>query len=343
MKGIILAGGSATRIRPITDAVSKQLLPVYNKPMIYYPLSVLMLAGIRDVLIISTPEFTPFFMKLLDDGSQFGMHIEYRIQYNPNGLADAFLLGEKFINGDFCALILGDNILWGEKLEDYLKEARENLNQGFATVFGRSVSNPKEFGVAVVDETTGLVTELIEKPEKLVSTTAVIGLYFYDKKVCGFAKELQPSDRGELEITDLNKKYADRRNLKLILLDEHDFHWHDAGSFMGLYNATESVLRNQSKTSMIAVPEEIAYKKGWISREELLKSAKKYEKSEYGKYLEWLAKDDDEKEKEKQGAKEDVPTKESLLNAREPKKMKKKAQENVRNEQFDNDLFKGEK
>ncbi len=285
MKGIILAGGSATRIKPITDVVSKQLLPVYDKPMIYYPLSVLMLAGVKDILVISTPEYTPIFMKLLDDGSQFGIHIEYKIQEKPKGLPEAFILGEKFIDGQDCALILGDNILWGDGIEKKLSEAIKNLQEGYVTIFGRKVSDPEKFGIAVVDEKTGVVKRLIEKPKDFVSNLAVIGLYFYKNDVCNYAKLLNPSKRGELEITDLNIKYLEKEKIKLILLEKEKFKWFDAGSFEGLFDATESVRRKQTETSLITVPEAIAYKKGWISQEVLLNSIKKYDKSPYGSYL----------------------------------------------------------
>ena len=285
MKGIILAGGQATRIRPITDVVSKQLLPIYDKPMIYYPLSVLMLAGIKDILVISTPEYTQSFMKLLDDGSQFGIHIEYKIQYNPNGLPEAFILGEKFINRQDCALILGDNILWGDDLESLLSDAIKNLQEGYVTIFGRKVSHPEKFGVAVVNDETGLVERLVEKPEKLISNIAVIGLYFYKNSVCDYAKQLKLSDRGELEITDLNNKYREKEKIKLITLEKEKIEWFDAGSFESLFAVTEAFLRDRTKTSLMGYPEVIAYKKGWISQEILLKSIEKYKKSPYGSHL----------------------------------------------------------
>ena len=334
MKGIILAGGMATRIRPITDVVSKQLLPVYDKPMIYFPLSVLMLAGIKDILVISTPEYTPFFLKLLDDGSQFGIHIEYKIQYEPKGLAEAFLLGEKFIKNDCCALVLGDNFLWGDDLENTLKEAASHSEKGFATVFGRKVSNPEEFGVAILDKNTGLVKELREKPKEFISNDAVIGLYFYDKSVCTYAKQLTPSKRGELEITDLNNRYVSNGKLKLILLEKEKFDWVDVGSFEGLFEASECVRRKQNEASSIAVPEDIAFKKGWISLESLEMSAKKYEKSKYGKYLMKIV-NDYKAEQNKTSEKTEV----SLAIASSSKKRRKKQNE----EDFNNDMFNNKK
>lgn len=334
MKGIILAGGMATRIRPITDVVSKQLLPVYDKPMIYFPLSVLMLAGIREVLVISTPEYISFFMKLLDDGCQFGLHIEYKIQNEPKGLADAFLLGEKFINNDCCALVLGDNFLWGDELEKTLKVAVSHSEKGFATIFGREVRNPKEFGVAVLDKNTGLVNKLIEKPNEFVSNYAVIGLYFYDKSVCSYAKQLAPSKRNELEITDLNNKYVQNGKLKFILLEDEKFDWVDVGSFDGLFDASECVRRKQSEMSPIAIPEEIAFRKGWISLESLKISAKKYEKSKYGKYLMKIV-TDYEVEQKKALEKKDVST---AIPSSSKKREKKQNEED-----FDNDMFKNNK
>lgn len=289
MKGIILAGGNATRIKPITDVLSKQILPVYDKPMIYYPLSVLMLAGIKDILLISTPEFTPLFKKLLGDGEQFGIKIAYEIQEEANGLAQAFIIGEEFINGEPCVLILGDNILWGERLEGKLKKAVKNVEEGFATVFSRQVDNPEAFGVAKYNEKTGIVSKLVEKPKSYVSHKAVIGLYFYDTKVCDLAKILSPSERGELEITDLNKKYVEEKSLKAIPLEKEDFEWFDAGSFDGLLEASQTVSVKQQSGIMIAMPEEIAIKKGWISYEKLFEIAQKYEKSNYGIYLKKIA------------------------------------------------------
>lgn len=285
MKGIILAGGKATRIRPITDVLSKQILPVYDKPMIYYPLSVLMLAGIKDILLISTPEYTSSFENLLGDGTRFGIHIEYKIQEEANGLAEAFIIGEKFVNNEPCALILGDNILWGEKLEGKLKKAVKNIEEGFATVFSRQVGNPEDFGVAVYNEKTGIVSKLVEKPKSYVSHKAVIGLYFYDSKVCDLAKMLKPSERGELEITDLNKKYVEEKKLKAIPLEIEDFQWYDAGSFDGLLEASQSVCKQQVSGVMIAAPDEISFQKGWINRSNLLDVAKNYKNSKYGEHL----------------------------------------------------------
>ncbi|WP_405341334.1 sugar nucleotidyltransferase [Fibrobacter sp.] len=289
MKGIILAGGKATRIRPVTDVLSKQILPIYDKPMIYYPLSVLMLAGIKDILLISTPEFTPSFEELLGDGARFGIHIKYKIQKEANGLAQAFIIGEEFVNKEPCALILGDNILWGEELEGKLKKAVKNVEEGFVTVFCRQVDTPADFGVAVYNEKTGIVSKLVEKPTKYVSNEAVIGLYFYDSKACDYAKTLTPSARGELEITDLNKKYVEEKALKAIPLKKEEFEWNDAGSFEGLFKASEQVRLSQNNGAMIASPDEIAFQKGWISQTDLLKIAQKYGKSKYGEYLEDVA------------------------------------------------------
>ena len=289
MKGIILAGGNATRIRPITDVLSKQILPVYDKPMIYYPLSVLMLAGIKDILLISTQEFTPMFQKLLGGGEQFGIKIEYEIQKEANGLAQAFIIGEKFINGEPCALILGDNILWGDELEKKLQKAIDNVKNGFATVFGRRVTDPENFGVAVYNKRNGIVTELEEKPKQFVSNDAVIGLYFYNNKVCEYAKGVGQSARGEYEITDLNNLYVKDKKLKLIPLKEKEFEWFDAVSFDGLLEASKSVCVKQKPGIMVAMPEEIAIKKGWIPYEKIFEIAKKYEKSNYGIYLKNIA------------------------------------------------------
>ena len=289
MKGIILAGGNATRIKPITDVLSKQILPVYDKPMIYYPLSVLMLAGIKDILLISTPEFTPMFKKLLGNGEQFGIKIDYEIQEEANGLAQAFIIGEEFINGEPCALILGDNILWGDELEKGLQKAIGNLENGFATVFGRRVTDPENFGVAVYDKKSGVVSKLVEKPNRYVSNDAVIGLYFYDSKVCEYAKGVGRSDRGEYEITELNNLYVKEKKLKLIPLKKEMFEWFDAGSFNGLLKASQSVCTKQKSGVMVAMPEEIAIKKGWISYEKLFEIAQKYEKSNYGIYLKKIA------------------------------------------------------
>lgn len=285
MKGIILAGGQATRIRPITDVVSKQLLPVYDKPMIYYPLSVLMLAGIKDILVISTPEYTPLFEHLLGDGSRFGIKLDYKIQKEAKGLAEAFIIGKDFVGNDPCALILGDNILWGEKLEQKLLKAVNNVQNGFASVFCRRVENPEAFGVAKFDKKTGIVSHLVEKPQKFVSNDAVIGLYFYDNRVCGFAEQITPSSRGELEITDLNNKYVEKKQLKAFPLELDSFEWKDAGSFEGLFEASRYVKEMQASGRKIAVPEEIAFSKGWLSRDRLDETAQKYKKSEYGLYL----------------------------------------------------------
>ena len=282
MKGIVLADGSGTRLYPITKGTSKQLLPIYDKPMVYYPISVLMLAGIRDILIISTPEDMPGFKRLLGDGSQFGVKFSYAIQPSPDGLAQAFLIGEEFINGDSCALVLGDNIYFGESFGRKL-EAVVQRTDG-ATVFGYQVMDPERFGVVEFDENNRAVS-LEEKPSEPKSNWAVTGLYFYDKNVVEFAKSIKPSARGELEITDLNKIYLDNGTLDVTLLGQ-GFTWLDTGTHESLVDATNFVKTVEThQNRKIACLEEIAYNNGWISKDQLNTSYELYKKNQYGKYL----------------------------------------------------------
>lgn len=282
MKGIILAGGIGTRLYPITHAISKQLLPIYDKPMIYYPLSTLMLAKIKEILIISNPEYIDLYKRLFQDGSHLGMKIEYKVQEKPRGIADAFLVGEDFIGKDSVALILGDNVFYGVGLRLILEKA-SNLRDG-AIIFGYYVNNPQEFGVVEFDK-NGKVISLEEKPKKPKSNYAVPGLYFYDETVVEKAKKLKPSKRGELEITDLNKEYLKEGNLKVEILGR-GFAWLDTGTYDGLANATEFVRTLQERTGLyIACIEEIAYRNGWISRDKLIELGKKYNKTEYGQYI----------------------------------------------------------
>lgn len=285
-KGIILAGGSGTRLYPLTMVTSKQLLPIYDKPMIYYPLSTLMLAGIRDILIISTPHDLPNFEKLLGDGSQYGINISYKVQPSPDGLAQAFILGKEFIGEDNCAMILGDNIFHGNGLTTQLKKAVENTER--ATVFGYYVEDPERFGVVEFDE-KGKVISLEEKPEIPKSNYAVTGLYFYDNKVCEYAKSLKPSPRGELEITDLNKIYLEKGKLDVITLGR-GYGWLDTGTVDSLSEASEYVRVIENRQGLkISCIEEISYKNGWINKETLLESAVKYGKSPYGQHLKNVA------------------------------------------------------
>lgn len=282
MKGIILAGGAGTRLYPLTMVTSKQLLPVYDKPMIYYPLSTLMLAGIKDILIISTPQDLPNFKKLLGDGTQFGISLSYKEQASPDGLAQAFLLGEEFIADDSCAMILGDNIFYGNGFSHILRAAAENA--GRATVFGYYVEDPERFGVVDFDE-NGKALSIEEKPEEAKSNYAVTGLYFYDNRVTEFAKSLRPSPRGELEITDLNKLYLERGELDVQLLGR-GFAWLDTGTFDSLTDASDFVRMVEKRQGLkISAPEEIAFKYQWITTEQLIESAKKYGKSPYGEHL----------------------------------------------------------
>ena len=286
MKGIVLAGGSGTRLYPLTMVTSKQLLPVYDKPMIYYPLSTLMLAGIRDILIISTPTDLPNFERLLGDGSRFGIRLSYAVQPSPDGLAQAFLIGEEFIGGDSCAMVLGDNIFYGSGLSRHLKEAAARPHG--ATVFGYYVDDPQRFGIVEFDE-NGRAVSIEEKPEHPKSNYCVTGLYFYDSRVTELAKQVKPSARGELEITDLNRMYLEDGTLNVVTLGR-GYAWLDTGTMDSLADATQFVriVENQ-QGMMIAAVEEIAYKNGWITREKLMESAEAYGKSPYGHHLKNVA------------------------------------------------------
>ena len=286
LKGIILAGGSGTRLYPLTMVTSKQLLPIYDKPMIYYPLSVLMLAGIREILIISTPHDLPNFERLLGDGSRYGLKLSYKVQPSPDGLAQAFILGEEFISGDSCAMVLGDNIFYGAGLTAHLQKAARNENG--ATVFGYYVDDPERFGIVEFD-VDGKAISLEEKPVNPKSNYAVTGLYFYDNKVCEYAKSLKPSARGELEITDLNKIYLENDALSVVTLGR-GYAWLDTGTVDSLNEAAEFVKAVQNRAGIpVAVLEEIAYNNGWIDKEHLLNSAKAYGKAPYGQYLQKVA------------------------------------------------------
>lgn len=286
MKGIILAGGSGTRLYPLTMVTSKQLLPVYDKPMIYYPLSTLMLAGIRDILIISTPQDLPNFSRLLGDGSNYGIHLSYGEQPSPDGLAQAFIIGEKFIDGDSCAMVLGDNIFYGSGLTRHLKEAA-NREKG-ATVFGYYVEDPERFGIVEFDK-DGKAISIEEKPKNPKSNYCVTGLYFYDNRVCEFAKQVKPSHRGELEITDLNRMYLEDGTLDVVTLGR-GYAWLDTGTVDSLADATEfvKVIENRQGIKIAAI-EEIAYKNGWIAKNKLIESADIYGKSTYGTHLRKVA------------------------------------------------------
>lgn len=289
MKGIILAGGAGTRLYPLTMVTSKQLLPIYDKPMIYYPLSTLMLADIKDILIISTPTDLPRFEKLLGDGSQFGISLSYKVQPSPDGLAQAFILGEKFIGDDACAMVLGDNIFYGNGFRSILKSAGHNAEKNVrATVFGYYVNDPERFGVVAFDE-NGKVTSIEEKPKNPKSNYAVTGLYFYPSGVSALAKEVKPSARGELEITTLNELYRQRNFLDVRLLGR-GFAWLDTGTVDSLVEAAEFVQTLEKRQGVkISAPEEIAYSNGWISKETLLESAERYGKSPYGRHLKNVA------------------------------------------------------
>lgn len=288
MKGIILAGGAGTRLYPLTMVTSKQLLPVYDKPMIYYPLSTLMLAGIKDILIISTPEDLPRFEHLLGDGSQFGMRLSYKVQPSPDGLAQAFILGEEFIGDDACAMVLGDNIFYGGGLIERLKTAARNAENGLATVFGYYVNDPERFGIMEIDEQENILS-VEEKPKNPKSNYCITGLYFYPSGVAEKAKNVRPSARGELEITTLNDMYLQKKRLKGIVLGR-GFAWLDTGTMDSLVEAAEFVQMIEKRQGLkISAPEEIAYRNGWINRDTLLKSARKYGKSPYGQHLKNVA------------------------------------------------------
>lgn len=288
MKGIILAGGSGTRLYPLTKVTSKQLLPVYDKPMIFYPLCTLMQAGIREILIISTPNDLPNFERLLGDGSNFGIKLSYKVQPSPDGLAQAFILGEEFIGNDLCAMILGDNIFYGHGFKKMLAEAARNAENGKATIFGYGVKDPERFGIVEFDN-DGNVLSVEEKPQKPKSNYCITGLYFYDNRVVKFAKEIKPSKRGELEITDLNAKYLEAGDLTVQLLDR-GFAWLDTGTMDSLFEAAEFVrILSQRQNVTISAPEEVAYRNGWISKEKLSEEAEGYGKSPYGEHLKRVA------------------------------------------------------
>lgn len=288
MKGIILAGGSGTRLYPLTLVTSKQLLPVYDKPMIYYPLSTLMLAGIKDILVISTPADTPRFKELLGDGSQFGIKLSYKVQPSPDGLAQAFTLGEDFINGEPCAMVLGDNIFYGNGFTDLLEKAARDAEAGQATVFGYYVNDPERFGVVDFDK-NGKAISIEEKPEHPKSNYAVTGLYFYTAGVSEKAAQVKPSARGEVEITTLNEMYLNAGNLGVQLLGR-GYAWLDTGTMQSLVDASNFVKMVEERTGVsISAPEEIAYVHGWIDEAKLLEAAKHYGKSPYGKHLKAVA------------------------------------------------------
>ena len=285
MRGIILAGGAGTRLYPLTMVTSKQLLPVYDKPMIYYPLSTLMLAGIKDILIISTPTDLPNFERLLGDGSQFGVSLSYAVQPSPDGLAQAFLIGEEFIGNDPCALILGDNIFYGGGLGDKLDTAVKNMAEGKATIFGYYVNDPERFGIMEFEDETGKILSVEEKPVHPKSNYCITGLYFYPSGVSALAKLVKPSARGELEITTLNDMYLKDDSLNGIILGR-GFAWLDTGTMDSLIEASEYVQMIEKRQGVkISAPEEIAFRKGWITKEKLVESAERYGKSPYGQHL----------------------------------------------------------
>lgn len=289
MKGIILAGGSATRLYPLSKAISKQIMPVYDKPMIYYPLSTLMLAGIRDILVISTPEYTPLFESLLGDGSDFGINLSYKVQEHPNGLAEAFILGKEFIGSDSVCLILGDNIYYGSGLSKQLQEAAQK--EDGATVFGYHVNDPERFGVVEFDENMHALS-IEEKPEHPKSNYAVTGLYFYDNDVVEIAENLKPSDRGELEITDVNKEYLRRGKLDVKLMGR-GYAWLDTGTHDSMLEAAGFISTIQKRQNLkVACLEEIAYRMGWITKAKLIELAQPLKKNDYGQYLLRLAAED---------------------------------------------------
>ena len=287
MKGIILAGGSGTRLYPITEGVSKQLVPVYDKPMIYYPMSVLMEAGIRDILIITTPEDQASFIRLLGDGSKFGVNLNYEVQPSPDGLAQAFIIGEKFIGDDACAMVLGDNIFYGAGLNKVLEEAVKNTEDGKATIFGYQVKDPERFGIMEIEESESgtNVLSVEEKPKHPKSDYAITGLYFYPKGVSKMAKEVKPSDRGELEITTLNDMYLKKCDLRACLLGE-GYTWFDTGTFNSLIDAANMIRTIQNnRDRVICCPEYIGYNNGWINKEEFKKRAELMKKNSYGEFL----------------------------------------------------------
>lgn len=284
MKGIVLAGGTGTRLYPVTIAVSKQLLPIYDKPMIYYPISVLMLAGIKDILIISTPDDLPCFKRLLGDGSQFGVNFSYAIQESPNGIAEAFIIGEEFIGDDSVCLILGDNIFYGNGLSNILYEAIKDTENNKSVIFGYNVSDPERYGVATFDNELN-VTSIEEKPNNPKSNYAVVGIYFYPNEVINIAKTIKPSKRGELEITEVNNIFMNKYGLKISLLGR-GFTWLDTGTFDSFIDASNFVSTIENRQNQkIACLEEIAYNNGWISKEQLIKIANKMKNNQYGKYL----------------------------------------------------------
>ena len=290
MKGLVLAGGSGSRLYPITKGVSKQLLPVYDKPMVYYPLSALLLAGIREILVISTPEDLPGFRRLLGDGSDYGVRIDYAAQPSPDGLAQAFLIGEDFLGGDSACLVLGDNIFYGAGFSKRLKNAAANAANGRSTVFGYYVNDPERFGVVAFDK-DGHATDIEEKPANPKSNYAVTGLYFYNSDVVKMAKQVKPSARGELEITTLNQMYLDQGKLDVQLLGR-GYAWLDTGTMDSLVEAATFVQTVEQRQGIkISAPEEIAYKYGWITKEKLLESAARYGKSPYGQHLKNVADD----------------------------------------------------
>lgn len=290
MKGIILAGGSGTRLYPLTKVTSKQLLPIYDKPMIYYPLSTLMLAGIRDILIISTPSDIPRFKDLLGDGSNFGINLSYAVQEKPEGLAQAFLIGEDFIDNDTCAMILGDNIFYGGWFRKYLNDAVRDAENGKATIFGYYVNDPERFGIVEFDKEKNVIS-VEEKPKKPKSNYCIMGLYFYDSRVVEMAKKVKPSFRGELEITDLNRMYLNENDLKVQILGR-GFAWLDTGTTESLMDAALFIQTIQKRQGVvISAPEEIAYHEKWISKEKLLCLADLYGKSPYGQHLKTVAED----------------------------------------------------
>ncbi len=290
MKGIILAGGSGTRLYPITEAISKQLMPIYDKPMIYYPLATLMLAGIKDILIITTPQDQEGFKRLLKTGEQFGINISYTVQPSPDGLAQAFILGEEFIGNDACAMILGDNIFYGNGFDDLLVNATKNAENGEATIFGNEVRDPERFGIMEIDSNNNVIS-VEEKPENPKSNYAITGLYFYPKGVSKEAKLVKPSARGELEITTLNDQYLKQDKLKAELLGE-GFTWFDTGTFDSQIEAANMIKAIESnKDKVICCPEQIAFYKGWIDKEQLSQRAELMKKNSYGKYLNKMLKE----------------------------------------------------